>query len=553
MDVSTAARPARQVRSNAVRQSDPRLVRHNERHRNIEELDRAIVRLSVDMNAAEYQFLCLVREFDERAGWLKWGLSSCSEWLHWRCDIALATAREKVRVAHALKPLPEMSAAFEKGDLAYSKVRAMTRVATPDNEHGLIGYAQDHTTHRVQERCLQMRNVQDGSIDEAMRLQNARSLKCFRDTDRQTLRITVELPVETGELVMAALDKAMSDRRIGSDICDDSARLAAGEEGGSLVQAQADALVNVMRAYVSNNGLSRTVSHGLADESTSEVSKDEDIGDLPNRAALYNVVLHVDEAALSRRGGSVHGGTNPENASRDASHKASFQRAPRSDLPIETMRRVCCDASITPMIDNMKGQPLSVGRKTRVVSAAIQRALWSRDKGCRFPGCSHSRFVEAHHVVHWAHGGETAIDNLILLCSRHHTAVHEGGYRIQKTPDDEFFFVRPDGRAVPALGYRREDVVDEPAMGVEEPRTAKYRSSIENHTARHVTRRCESPHRRELLRARRLSTTVIDLPKRRSVCSRHSSVTKGRVNRIEQTEERAPQSAGFNPVFLVWR
>ena len=71
---------------------------------------------------------------------------------------------------------------------------------------------------------------------------------------------------------------------------------------------------------------------------------------------------------------------------------------------------------------------MSVGRKTRVVPAAIKRALWARDKGCRFPGCGRKRFVDAHHIEHWSAGGETSLANLMLLCTQHHALVHEGGF-----------------------------------------------------------------------------------------------------------------------------
>ena len=98
----------------------------------IDALDREIVSLAARMSADEYRLLVMVREFDERGGWLKWGLSNCAEWLHFRCDLSLSAAREKIRVAHALKVLPAISAAFEQGTLSYSKVRALTRVATSE-------------------------------------------------------------------------------------------------------------------------------------------------------------------------------------------------------------------------------------------------------------------------------------------------------------------------------------------------------------------------------------------------------------------------------------
>ena len=104
---------------------------------------------------------------------------------------------------------------------------------------------------------------------------------------------------------------------------------------------------------------------------------------------------------------------------------------------------------------------MSVGRKCRTVPTGIKKALWARDKGCAFPGCSHKRFVDAHHVKHWSVGGETSLENLMLLCSSHHRLVHEGGYTIRKDHRGQWYFKRPDGRAVPATGYHPHDMIDD--------------------------------------------------------------------------------------------
>src|SRR5690606_30397140 len=112
----------------------------SDRRASIDELDRAIVNLAGRINAATFDLLVLIRRFDERAGWLAWGFQSCAEWLHWRCDIGLSAAREKVRVAHALKTLPAIGRAFAEGRLSYSKVRALTRVASPANEDELLAF-----------------------------------------------------------------------------------------------------------------------------------------------------------------------------------------------------------------------------------------------------------------------------------------------------------------------------------------------------------------------------------------------------------------------------
>jgi hypothetical protein len=98
------------------------------------------------------------------------------------------------------------------------------------------------------------------------------------------------------------------------------------------------------------------------------------------------------------------------------------------------------------VLENEHGEPLDVGRKTRSIPPAIRRALRSRDAGCRFPGCTHQQYVDAHHIEHWADGGETKLSNLVTLCRLHHRLVHEGQIRIETPPEGGWRFVRPDGR-----------------------------------------------------------------------------------------------------------
>jgi hypothetical protein len=121
-------------------------------------------------------------------------------------------------------------------------------------------------------------------------------------------------------------------------------------------------------------------------------------------------------------------------------------------LAVETARRLSCDCSLVGIVEDEHGEPLDVGRKTRSISPAMQRALKSRDGGCRFPGCDRTRFVEGHHVKHWAEGGETKLSNLITLCWFHHRLVHEGGFALRTTDDGVFVFTRPDGSRVEPNG-----------------------------------------------------------------------------------------------------
>jgi hypothetical protein len=413
-------------------------------HQSIDELDAAICGLARRMNADCYQLLLLIRDFDDRLGWAKWSFASCAEWLAWRCGLTLSASREKVRVAHALRSLPAISAAFADGRLSYSKVRALTRCAHAYDEDLLLAYALDATAAQVEERCRQIRNVAPESVDIARRAWERRSLSVWRDSARNTMRITVELPIEEGEVITRALDRAVEAGEAAS-----GPEFASGDgsaENGWRAQ-QADALVAVAKTYLTADARTGGTAEGEP-EPTAPESK------MPRSAAdHYQVVFHAD--AKSLRGG----------ISADNSALRGGVGAGRSDLPIETIRRLTCDGSLVTVSEDEQGTPLDVGRKQRTVPPALKRALWSRDRGCSFPGCHRAHYVDAHHIRHWAEGGDTSLENLTLLCTHHHRLLHEGGFRIRRDPEGAIYFQRPDGRVIPRHGYRVEDMLDD---GVEE-------------------------------------------------------------------------------------
>jgi len=372
----------------------------------IEELDQNILTLCTRINAATYELLVMIREFDERVGWMQWGLDNCTEWLAWRCDLAVTTAREKVRVAHALKQLPLISRAFSTGELSYAKVRSMTRVASRDNEGNLLQFALRHTAVTVAERCRELRCGRESSIGTAERAWANRSLRIRRDRERNLMTMTVELPLESGELLEKALDKARDDEALEiPDLVDTSWSVR-----------QADAFVNVLNGYLSG-----------------ETGKSND---------NHLVTIHVEESALSKGDG-------------------------RAAVPLESVKRHCCDGHAVVITETSDGEPLSIGRKSRLIPKSVERAVRARDNnGCVFPGCNNRRFLDCHHIEHWAQGGETGVDNLMLLCTKHHTLVHEGGFRIEKDFLDRWAFFRPDGIAVPEVGYVSSLDENPPAGGL---------------------------------------------------------------------------------------
>jgi Domain of unknown function (DUF222)/HNH endonuclease len=121
----------------------------------------------------------------------------------------------------------------------------------------------------------------------------------------------------------------------------------------------------------------------------------------------------------------------------------------------ETVRRLACDGAVVPIHEVGTGEPLAIGRKTRLISPALRRALKRRDGGCAFPGCTNARFVDAHHIRHWADGGETGLDNLVLLCRHHHRLIHEGGFRVERADHGAITFYDAGGVRVPVTAETR--------------------------------------------------------------------------------------------------
>jgi 5-methylcytosine-specific restriction endonuclease McrA len=147
----------------------------------------------------------------------------------------------------------------------------------------------------------------------------------------------------------------------------------------------------------------------------------------------YQVVVHVDTSVLA-----------------DPDQPGQSELDDGVHVPAETSRRLACDASRVVMRHDEEGWVVEVRARTRTIPPALRRALHHRDRGCRFPGCG-LPLSEGHHVRHWAEGGPTTLSNLALLCRRHHRAVHEEGYRIDREPDGALRFRRPDGRLLPQV------------------------------------------------------------------------------------------------------
>ena len=365
------------------------------------ELDRLgdeIAELSAHLDAATARLLTLIREFDARGGWNS-GFRSCAEWLAWRVGLDVGAARERVRVARALATLPLLSDALACGQLSYAKVRALTRVATPETEARLLAVGRAGTAAHVERIMRGWRRVdRQAEAREAARRHATRALHIHQDEDGMVV-VRGRLEPEVGALLMqtlAAAREALYQR-------DRS------QEPPTPAQQRADAL-----ALLAETALHQGLEPGAPGE-------------------RYQVVVHVDAPALA----------DPEQPGQSALEDGTHVSA-------ETSRRLACDASRVVMRHDEEGRVVEIGARTRTIPPALRRVLHHRDHGCRFPGCG-ARFGQGHHLQHWAQGGPTTLSNLALLCRRHHRAVHEEGYQVARAPDGALQFRRPDGRPLPEV------------------------------------------------------------------------------------------------------
>ncbi len=383
--------------------------------RALDRLGDEIAELSAHLDAATARLLDLIREFDARGGW-NTGFRSCAAWLSWRVGLDLGAARERVRVARALGTLPRLAQALARGELSYAKVRALTRVATPETEERLVAVGRAGTAEHVERIVRGWRRVDRiAEAREEARRHQSRALHVYPDEDGMVI-IRGRLAPEVGALLVQALAAAREalyqQRRASVSAETHSPDVSA--ETPTMAQQQADAL-----GLLAETALHSGIDPGAPGE-------------------RYQVVVHVDAPALA----------DPDQPGQSVLEDGAHVSA-------ETSRRLACDASRVVMRHGLEGRVVEVAARTRTIPPALRRALHHRDRGCRFPGCG-VRFGQGHHIRHWAQGGPTTLSNLAVLCRRHHRAVHEEGYQLDRQPNGELRFRRPDGRPLPEVPPPRE-------------------------------------------------------------------------------------------------
>lgn len=339
-------------------------------------------------SAEECRWLELLCEFDRRRAWEADGQICGTDWLVWRCGLGRSTAKEKLRVAHELRRRPLINESFSKGQLSYSKVRAITRIVDmgESTDEALLELARVGTAQDLEQagRHYEALKQQELGVQHYLKRYERRRLHCSKTYDAMMV-IEVVVPIEDGEELMGAINKT-AHRPVDKALA-----------GDTLTERRVDALIELVRSGLSNSPTSA--------------------GD--DRYTLHLIANVNDLNNATTASGEPIGG--------------------------ETVRRLTCDAAIVRHLMKGRSVPLDVGTRTRVWTPGQRRAISLRDRYmCRFPGCSRTT-CDVHHVVHYADGGPTAIDNAILLCPHHHTTVHERHFRMTGDPNATMVFLRPDG------------------------------------------------------------------------------------------------------------
>ncbi|MCB9601928.1 MAG: DUF222 domain-containing protein [Sandaracinus sp.] len=444
-----------------------------------EAAEEELATLSSHLDAATYRQLVLIRQLDESGHWASAGATSCAAWLSWRIGMNGTAARERLRIAHALRELPKIADAMRTGTISYSKVRAIVRVATPKMEDQLLEFAHDATAAQLERICRgvrqrQLLDAEDDALDEAQRLRRAYESRdvVLRARGDGTVQVVATLMPDEAQRVFTAVE---------------TMRDAMRDECRSLPPSYADAFVRLVdvgfeeaTVEVANDSAESFLAnddHTAGDSAESSVATDDHPADDSAESSVATYEHAADDSAESshaaddsaesshatgraaddsaesiastRRRKKVSGGDTQRVLIQLAPHLLSDGLVANLDdgtwIAPETWRRVACDCALDLVKLDERGTVLDVGRRTRTIPPALSRALDVRDAGrCRFPGCNHRRFLDRHHIEHWSNDGETKLDNLITLCDAHHRLVHEGGWTVELEGDEARFF-RPDG------------------------------------------------------------------------------------------------------------
>lgn len=379
-----------------------------------DQLTERVVGHASQIAALTAQFLDLLVEFDHRKVWIGDGIRSCAHWLSWRTGLSLRAAQDHLRIAHALTDLPQLHTAFADGKLSYSKVRALTRVATPEREEELLHVALSATAAQVELLVRTITHIDHSDNDTTGPID---SHARWRWNDDGTLSVTMRLRPIDGARFLAGIVRSEYERTrtsIDPDLPTDGPRISGTPD---TPPAKPD--------------LWRHVPANIADAVIAMADAAATMVNMPEYAPGAEIVIHTESNNTEPHldSGPAVSDTDVDEAACGGSTR-TVEHHPRRDRL------------------GTRGVTMAWGRKRRLPTTSVLRALFERDRGCRHPGCGRTRHLHAHHVTFWRHGGTTDPDNLILLCSTHHRALHNNEYSITAHGHQHFTFHRTDGALI---------------------------------------------------------------------------------------------------------
>ena len=403
----------------------------------IQEILSALKLSSNQENVCLCQQLELLVRFDELEGWRESGAKNCASWMNAELQIDLRTGWERLRVGRQLRELPFIQSFFESGRLSWSKVRLLTRIACLENESMLVHASLDATVSDVQRLCEEYRwPLLDDSESDTLRanLQWERRRLNWRQLPDGSTQIRIVLPPEQAQNFLHAIEQC--EELIYEDNKNQSNRSLQVDQHSKAVENEGGEKEFVENEFDENEFDENKATENAARETTSSLSSSQRKADaavlLAERSIAFNgehstpadryqVVLNIDIDSLAQN-------TNQSDSGKP-SRNPVIEGVGR--VPISSARQIACDCSVIKLLTE-QGEPLSVGRKRRLWTPSMRRAILTRDRHCQFTGCTSHRFLQIHHIKHWADGGETSVDNGVCLCQFHHQLVHSGDFDIKR-------------------------------------------------------------------------------------------------------------------------
>ena len=439
----------------------------------LERLEHEMLSLSGHLAAATCSLLLLVGEYDARGGWESWESYSCAHWLNWRCGVGMVAAREQVRVARALRELPAVTAAFSAGEVSYSKVRAITRVAHAGNETELVELARFATAAQLERAVSRLRRSldPDALVEDEEASQRLRSLRTRIEVNGDLI-VRARIPAgEAADAFWAQLRAALvTEAAEGEQLEDLDARrldamldvMSAGASVESSLAAQPEVIAH-LTCELTPDSLAAALA-GTSDASAGATSPEQPAaarapgsgqqpGEAPGEApGSGSVEWALPSAAVDPTAPNALHPRSMELQRLTVALQASvwpFRTSSGAHLSPKRARALLNDAGVRAvfeLINTATGETTSVdlGAHDRVPNRALRRAVMRRDRSCRFPGCTRRHRLHVHHIVWWEHGGLTVLENLLLLCPKHHHAIHDRHWELTGTAGDHVFR-RPDG------------------------------------------------------------------------------------------------------------